>query len=1075
MYWRFFLAVSVVLTAAQFGAAENVGKLEDLRCEYWNTPLNVDLPHPRLSWILTSSRRGEAQSAYQIVAASTLDLLSRDQPDLWDTGKVSSDQSIQIPYSGKPLVSGQQCFWKVRVWDKTDQPTTWSEPAHWSMGMLSAGLLSSDDWKASWIAAPGAQQAVESSALGYHAAVSNQPDTTKWVQVDLGKPYSIDSVKLHSLNHETAGFGFPIRFTITASDDPGFATFATIEDQSHQDYPNPGAVAVAFKANGIKKRYVRVTASRLFHRTAGDHTYCFALAELEVFAGGKNVALHAPVTALDSTEGYGWGKSELTDGQGLAPEPATTTGQEIKTLPIFRKSFQIKQPLSHAVLSICGLGQYELHLNGKKIGDSVLDPGWTDYRKTCLYRCYDLTENLKVGTDAIEVMLGNGMYNVNATNGRYTKFTGSMGPPKLIGQLQLTYKDGSVETLCTDGSWQVAGGPITFSSVYGGEDYDARLENNADWQSAVETTGPGGKLVGVSQSAPPITVAAILKAQNITHPRPDVWVYDLGQNSAMMPSITVSGRAGASVRLTPAEVLGRDGTISQEPSGGPTYYTYTLKGESAETWSPRFTYYGSRYVQVSGAVPAGSPNASNLPEITDLHGQFITSSSPIVGEFSCSNAMFNRTAEIIRWAMRNNLMSVVTDCPHREKLGWLEENHLVGPSLMYNLQIPALFTKVCGDISDAQTQSGLVPDIAPEFTVFSGGFRDSPEWGSASVLIPWQVYQWYGDTTILARRYDTMKRYVDYLGTTASNNIVSHGLGDWYDLGPNPPGYAQLTPVALTATAFYYRDITILQKAAALLGHTEDSAHYGELAKQVCDSFNAAFYHSQAHSYATGSQAGNAIPLVFGMPPEADRAAIVENIVADIRKRNNGLTAGDVGYRYLLRALADGGRSDVIFDMNSRSDKPGYGMIISKGATSLTEAWDGRLSSSQDHFMLGHIMEWFYSDLAGIQPDPAGAGYDKIIIKPTPVGDITWAKASYMSVKGMIKSSWKTEGSTFSLDLVIPPSCQATVILPKQYGKSVTETSMPVAKARDVSVIQSDGAPAMLISSGSYHFESHAR
>jgi hypothetical protein len=1045
----------------------------NLTCEYFPEPLNVDAAHPRLGWTLASDVRGDAQVAYQVLAASSLEALAKDQGDLWDSGKVASEESTQVPFGGAPLGSLQQCYWKVRVWDKAGQPSPWTAPAHWC-----TGLLTPQDWTAKWIAAPGAQTG-SSSLLGYHAAEAQRADDAKWVQVDLGSAVPIDSVKLHSLDHEVAGFGFPVRFKITASDDPNFATSDVIADDSGKDFPNPGAAAVTLKSGAVKRRYVRVTATKLYHRAAGNKSYCFALAELEVFSGGKNVALHAPVTALDSTEGWGWGKAELTDGENLAPDPqASGAGATIKTLPIFRKSVVVSKPVSRAMLAICGLGQYELELNGSKVGNAVLEPGWSDYRKTCLYQTYDLTDRLKVGTHTLGVMLGNGMYNVANVPGRYTKFTGSMGTPKVIAQLHIAYADGTSETIATDSSWQVAGGPITLSHTYGGEDYDARLESPlpASWQPALETAGPGGKLTGASQSAPAITVAATLSTQKVTHPKPDAYVYDLGQNCAQIPSISVSGRAGAVVRLTPAEVLRPDGTVSQEPSGGPTFYTYTLRGGGGETWAPRFTYYGSRYLEVTGAVPAGAPNPGNLPVISELSGKFITSSSPIVGEFECSNGMFNRAAEIIRWAMRNNLMSVLTDCPHREKLGWLEQSHLVGPSLMYNLGIPALFTKVCGDMSDAQLPDGMVPDIAPEFAVFNGGFRDSPEWGSASVLIPWQVYEFYGDTAILARRYDTMARYVDYLSSRAKDHILSNGLGDWYDLGPNAPGYAQLTPVPLTATAFYYRDITILERASKLLGRDADAERYAKLAAEVREAFNRAFYHADAHTYATGSQTANAIPLAFGLPPEADRPAIVANLVAEIRGRDNRLTAGDVGYRYLLRTLADGGRSDVIFDMNSRSDRPGYGMIIAKGATALTEAWDGRLESSQDHFMLGHIMEWFYSDLAGIQPDPTGPGFKRILIKPTPVGNITWAKASYRSIHGTIESGWKIESGAFKLDVVVPPGCTATVALPAAFGRTVTEGGKPVASVPGVTVRPTaNGTETLVVPSGTYHFESHSK
>ncbi len=1060
-----YLFCAVVLCASLADA--NAADLVDLQCEYTAAPLNVDVASPRLSWKFDCRDRGAGQSAYQVLVASTVENLTADRGDLWDSGKTVSTDGIQIPYAGKPLVSGQKCFWKVRIWNQADQPSAWSQPASWAMGKLAPS-----EWTAKWITSPVAD-APDTSLLGYHAQTTQNADTIKWVQVDLGRSVPIDAVKLHSLDHEVRGFGFPIRFTIKASDDPNFDVAQTIVDHSDNDYPNPGAVAVTFPATGIHGRYVRVTANRLFRRTQGEHPCCFALAELEVFSGAKNVALHAPVTALDSIEGYGWGAAELTDGIGLAPDAsAAQRPMGIQSLPIFRKSFPVDKPVRRAAIYICGLGQYELHLNGKKVGDAVLVPGWTNYRKTCLYQAYDVTSQLHAGTDVIGVMLGNGMYRVIDTAGRYNKFTQSFGPLKVIVELDLTYSDGSTDRVGSDSSWLVSGGPITFSSIYGGEDDDARLEKRgwdsepnlgSEWDHAVETDGPGGALVGSSHSAPPITVAQILNTQKITHPRPGVWVYDLGQNCAMMPAISVTGAAGATIRLTPGEVLFPDGTVSQQPSGGPAFYTYTLKGAGIETWSPRFTYYGSRYIEVTGAVPAGSENFSHLPVINELHGLFITSSSPAVGEFTCSNPLFTNTAKIIRWAMRSNMMSVLTDCPHREKLGWLEETHLVGPSLMYNFEIPALFNKISADTSDSQTSDGLVPDIAPEYPVFNGGFRDSPEWGSACVLIPWQVYQWYGDTHILAARYNTMKRYVDYLTTKSKDGILNYGLGDWYDLGPNPPGYAQLTPVALTATAFYVRDIAIVRDTAHLLGHDDDFAQYTDLERRIRASFNRAFYHVGTHSYATGSQTANAIPLAFGLAPEEDRAAILQKIVDNIRKHHNGLTSGDIGYRYLLRALADGGRSDVIFDMNIRSDRPGYGMMLARGATSLTEAWDGRLESSQDHFMLGHIMEWFYSDLAGIKRDPAGSAYSKIIIQPTPVGDITWVKASYQSVRGLIQSNWKISGGLFDLDIVIPEGCTAQVRFPLGF-KPDSDLTARGAATRSVN------RSSINVNSGTYHF-----
>jgi alpha-L-rhamnosidase len=642
--------------------------------------------------------------------------------------------------------------------------------------------------------------------------------------------------------------------------------------------------------------------------------------------------------------------------------------------------------------------------------------------------------------------------------------------------VQVEFTDGTSQTIGTDGSWKSIEGPITYSGEYGGEDFDARLWpagwdaagfDDSAWSSAAVVKGPGGELAGISRGAPPINIVQTFTAAHVTQPKSGVFIYDLGQNAAFLPQITVSGNRGAVVKMAPGELLQRDGTVSQESGGKPMWFSYTLAGSGEETWCSRFTYVGSRYVQVTGAVPKGEPNPSGLPVVEAIAGKFITSDSPAVGEFECSSDLFNRTANLIRWAMRSNMQSVLTDCPHRERLGWLEQDHLVGPSMMYNFDVQSLMDKICWDMSDAQTAEGLVPDIAPEYARFGGGFRDSPEWGSACVLIPWQLYKWYGDLNVLRDHYDMMERYVHYLDTKSKNNILSFGLGDWYDIGPRHLGEAQLTPKALTTTAFYYRDLSLLSQIAGLIARKEDAQHYAALAGEVRDSFNHTFYKPQQHSYATGSQTALSLPLVFDMVPPADRTAVGEQLMAELHEHDDKLTAGDIGYRYLLRALAGIGRSDVIYDMNKRSDRPGYGYILAKGATALTEGWDG--SASQDHFMLGHIMEWFYSDLAGIAGDSA---FTQIDIHPTPVGDITWAKASYQSVRGPIASSWKIDGPNFTLDVTIPPGAVASVRLPGNRLDQTTESTNSLSTATGVSNVSDTGsAVKCTIASGSYRFK----
>ena len=449
-----------------------------------------------------------------------------------------------------------------------------------------------------------------------------------------------------------------------------------------------------------------------------------------------------------------------------------------------------------------------------------------------------------------------------------------------------------------------------------------------------------------------------------------------------------------------------------------------------------------------------------------------------MGSFTCSNTLFNRINTLIRWAQRSNMVSILTDCPHRERLGWLEEDHLNGPSLRYGFDLDRLFGKIENDMADSQTGGGLIPSIAPEYVQFGGNspdtrndFGDSPEWGSAFLLVPWQQYQFTGDSSLLRRHYDAMKRYVSHLTSRSQDGIVGYGLGDWYDIGPKEPGYSQLTPSGLTATAFYFQDAVILARTAALLGRPEEAKEYQTLADQIKAAFNQKFWNAQSHQYGTGSQCANAIPLVMGLAPVAERPAILEAIVQDIRRRGNAFTAGDIGYRYLLQALAEGGRSDVIFDMNNQSDKPGYGYQLKMGATSLTEAWDARRSSSQNHFMLGQITEWFYGRLAGIQPDPSGPGFKRFLLQPTPIGDLSFVQASYVSAQGTILSRWTRKDGALMLDVTIPPNTTATVFVPTRTPATVTEGGRPAAQAPGVTFLRAeDGAALYAVGSGHYLF-----
>jgi len=752
---------------------------------------------------------------------------------------------------------------------------------------------------------------------------------------------------------------------------------------------------------------------------------------------------------------------------------------------LLRHEFALRSGLKRALVFVCGLGQYELSFNGRRAGDALLAPGWSKYDKTCLYDTYDVTPLLRAGTNAAGIILGNGMYRV--TGGRFVKFKGSFGPLKAIAQLHLEYADGSVEVLGSDPSWRVDPGPITFSCVYGGEDFDARRDHlgwdtpgfdDHQWQPAKLTTGPGGVLRGTSASAPHIRAMETLVPVSRRALETGVEVFDLGQNAAIIPRIDVKGPAGSVVRITPAELLHEDGSVDRVSVGRkPSYWQYTLADHEEESWFPKFHYQGCRYLQVE-CFPAETNGV--LPEVRRLVGVVVQSASEPIGQFECSNDLFNRIHTLVRWAQRGNMVSVLTDCPHRERLGWLEQYHLNGPSLRYEFDVNRLFAKGMNDMEDSQLASGMVPSIAPEYTIFGKGpadessaFRNSPEWGSAVILVPWQQYVFTGDTDLLERYRDSMRRYLDYLDSRATNAILDFGLGDWYDVGPNAPGLAQLTPRALPATAVYYQDARAMEQAARVLGDSTSAEALAARTDQIRRRFNAAFYDASHGVYATGSQCANAMPLALGLVRNEDRARVLEALVKDVESRGGAVTAGDVGYRYLLRALADNGRSDVIFKMISQTDRPGYGYQLKMGATSLTEAWSARRANSQNHFMLGQVMEWFYGDLAGIAPDPSQPGFQQVLIRPQPVGDITWARASYDSVRGRIVSDWSRTGSGFKLNVVVPANSTAVIQFPAKTRESVRESGQRPELQPGVRSVQFvEGHVIISAGSGQYQFTS---
>jgi alpha-L-rhamnosidase len=764
-----------------------------------------------------------------------------------------------------------------------------------------------------------------------------------------------------------------------------------------------------------------------------------------------------------------------------APWSTERDGAELdgsRPMPVFRREFVLRERPVKAELRIAGLGQYVATVNGVDAGPDGLHQAWTGYRKTVTFDTLDVTKKLVSGRNALGVMLGNGMYNVQRTKGRFTKFEGSFGVPMMIAELRVSYADGASEVIASDDSWRVAKGAVVFSSTYGGEDFDARKVkagwdragfDDAGWVAAKVVDGPGGMMVPAI--APDVRATEMLGAPVMTALDAKRQVYDFGRNFAGWPRVAVNGPAGAVLKLTPGELLNADGSVSQQSSGGGTrgaqWWSYTLRGDNEETWEPRFSYYGFRYLQVEWVGDSG--------KVLRVGAERVSSDSPMTGSFASSSEMLNAIHKLIVEAMHNNEVSLFTDCPHREKLGWLEETHLVASGLMFNNDLRGLYAATAKNISDAQHEDGLVPTIAPQYTMFGPKYPiydDSPEWGSASILAAWSAYRFYGDKAELERNYSTMKAYLKFLESKATDGIVAYGLGDWYDIGPGGPGLSKLTTSGVTGTLMLYEDAVAMQKIALLLGRADDAAADGALAEREKDAFNRRFWDAANGYYDKGSQTANAMPLALGIVPEDKRAAVLEHVVADIRAHEDHVTAGEVGYPYLLRALMQGGRNDVLLAMMLRKDPPSYGSQLAAGATALTEAWDANPKSSQDHFMLGGAEEWFYRGLGGIDFDLSRAdAAERITIRPRMVDGVGWVRCGYVSTLGKIESDWRREGAMTTMEVTVPAGAQATVVVQVRTGAPVMADGVVAEKARGVTFVsKGEGEAIYRVGPGLHRF-----
>lgn len=1086
-----FLRGATLLAAFMITPAAARAELavQDLRCEYLDNPQGIDAPTPRLSWIATSAQRGERQTAYQILVASTPENLAAEGGDLWDTGRVAAADSIQIPYSGKPLTTYAQCFWKVRTWDNDGKPSAWSKPARWSMGMLSA-----DDWKAAqWIGAPADSQTVPAPLAGAH-----------WIWYAEGNPA------------ESAPVGtryFRRSFELPAGRKLTHATLRISADNRCEVFLNGTKIGDhnAFKSAGefsVDKALhdgVNVLAVSATNEGAAPNPAAIA-ARLQIdFDGGDAVKIVTDekwTTTNGQTEG--WFAAKFDDATwlaakdigpvGMAPWGEVQSGNGDQRLPAryVRKEFSLDKQIARATVSLSGLGVSELYLNGVKVSDAVLSPAVSEYPKRVYYVTYDVTKQLQRGVNAMGVLLGNGRYFSPRNDGRLPNW----GFPKLLLKLNVQHADGSTTTIVSDGSWKAStDGPIVANNEYDGEEYNANKNfgqqrswttydfDDASWKQAEPAVVPTGQIR--AQMIDPIRVTKTLKPIAVTEVRPGVFVFDMGQNLVGWCRIRVPSKFGASVKLVHAETLKPDGNLylaNLRAAKVTDVYTQAAGYEGpieglagGDTWEPRFTYHGFRYVEVTGWP--------GKPTLDDIEGRVVHDDLRSAGDFACSSDLLNKIYQSVCWGVRGNYRSMPTDCPQRdERQGWMGDRGAESRGEMYIFDNAALYAKWLHDMEDAQKVSGSVPDVCPaHWPIYS----DNVTWPSTTVIVPGSLYRQFGDLEAVRTHYDSAKRWVDYMLTFVKDGVTERDTyGDWC-VPPEDPKLihskdpARQTSKKLLATSYLYNDLRLMEQYAKLLGKTDDAARFAKQADDMKAAFNKSLLNAETGQYDNGSQTSCVLPLAFGLVPDDLRSRVFDRLVKKISdETNNHIGTGLIGGQFLCGVLSDGGRSDLMTTIATQTDYPSWGYMIEHGATTIWELWNGNTAdpamNSGNHVMLvGDLVIWFYEYLAGIRPDDAEPGFKHIVMRPEFVPALQWVKASHNSPYGLIESAWQNKAGALAWQITVPVGSHATVYVPAKDAGAVTESGGAASAASGVKFLRAeDGRAVFDVEAGKYEFVS---
>jgi len=1046
-------------------------QVKDLRCEYRTNPLGIDSKQPRLSWIITSERRSQEQKAYQILVAGSKEKLLAGKADLWDSGKVESDKTNQVVYKGKPLQSRMQCYWMVRVWGRKGKASPWSEAALWTMG-----LLKKSEWQGKWIGYDEPRRKLEAKDSLDLAGTSWiwYPEENPAAQAAVGKVcfrrvFEIPTDRKIKKASCIVSADNSYKCFINQQKVQEGNNFKTAERFDVIKYLHTGRNVLAVKADNAGK--------------SANPAGLIAILEVQFTQGDPLlIRTDGQWLAAQNIKGSDWQKQEfdvsawkpakILGKLGIEPwgNKVKVVSTEILLPPVryLRKGFSLTKPVKQALVYVTALGLYELHLNGQRVGNDYFSPGWTDFNTRIYYQTYDVTGMVKQGDNVIGSLLADGWYSGYIGWGHRRDHYGKNA--RLLAQLEVEYQDGSREKIVTDGSWRASTGPLLEADFLMGESYNACKENPG-WDKA-KFNAKSWKKVDITKSVAakmqaypgvPVQIFQEIKPIKITEPKKGTYVFDMGTNFAGFARLKAKGEKGQKIVLRFAERLNPDGTIyTTNLRGARTTDTYVCRGGGVEQWHPRFTFHGFQYVEVTGF-----PGKCDKDAITGLE---LTSATPVVGNFHCSDEMANTLYHNICQTQRANFIELPTDCPQRdERLGWMGDAQIYVRTATYNTDVAAFFTKWLVDVTDAQLDDGAFTDVSPLLEGLGGG---TAAWGDAGVICPWTIYQVYGDKRILRKNYQAMADWIEYCkGTTKDLLRPAKGYGDWLSIKAD-------TPKEVLSTAYFANSTHLVAKAAKVIGKNEDALKYSKLYEQIKKAFNKAYVDEKGRIKGN-TQTVYVLALAFDLLPKDKRAHAKNYLVEDIKQRGWHLSTGFVGTKDLMQVLTAIGRTDVAYRLFQNKTFPSWGFSIQHGATSIWERWDGWTPekgfqnpgmNSFAHYSFGAVGEWMFKTVGGI--DTKGPGYKHIIIHPRPGGNLTSAQVSYNSIEGMIATDWQVNGDIMNLKVTIPANTTATVYLPVVDDKAkITESGKPADSSCGVTCLGMEKDNRVFkIGSGCYEF-----